>query len=336
MTFRIDFHQLPALLLFLIGFSISANAQNTITTQRVKGQKGCFTSPELDHLFNVNGRMYSYADLKLYNFKNHHVQLVKMHPVNLKDERSMLLLLNEQNQWTDTLSLKYLEDISFFVTLEGNREGICTGEFNFDEMKLYIERIFEVTPESRLVQVSNNTRITECPPVYEEGITKKEYEAVKEVFSYGIVPAHPGEKTSDKQLNQVIGEWRLTCHNNLTTLDISENNTAYISLDARTYINCDVSPDPDDSTAFLIAFREFSLDLPDLRSDYENSLADIASTIDQGQAIAKISALQDGKLWLEWYGLFDTELSEYRFQLNDLVFYTENNRERPIVLKRCM
>lgn len=333
MTLSARFICFLIIILTITGCSTHLNAQQTISTTRVKGQRGRFTSPELDQLFGVKGRSYSDLSLKQYDLK-HPMRLVKMHPLNHEDERSLLLLLDETGRWVDTLSLGYLENISLNAQLEGNRDAVCTGDFNFQEMHFYIERVFEVTP-SRFVPAEKQTRIVSCSLVYEEDRSKKEIAGMQEVFHFDVVPVVSIDPALGL-LERMTGTWRLSCGNDLTIFDINSDNSVYLSLDERTYINGELSPDPEDSTVLLIAFQGFYFQSPEYKNEYELELAAMEPTIERNQAIGKVSLLPEKKLWLEWYGLFDIESSEYRFPLAELVFYTENNRERPIVLKRCM
>lgn len=334
MAFRSILYNLPLIVGFLFGFTEMATAQHRISTQRLKGQKGRFTSPELDQLFGVTNKTYSYHNLKQQDLKGFDIQFIQLHSEKQNDEWKLLLLLDESHSWKDSIIINPHEDIAFFATLEGNRNAICIGEFNPEEQQFYIERLYELA-NLQFNPVSDQTRITYCPYIYDEQLSAKEIKQLSYGFKYSTLYPRTSLFPESEHLNGTEGFWRLNCGSSQTLLDIGTNGDCFISFDQQTYIDCELIPDLTDSTVFWMAFRTFYLPVPEVRNDYENSLAVITETIDRVQAIGKISILSENRLWLEWYGLFDTHISEYRFTLTDFVFYSENNRERPIVVKRC-
>lgn len=337
MTFRSLFLHLFILIGFFFGFAPAVKAQNNITTQRVKGQKDCFTSPELDNLFGVKGKTYAFENLKKYDVKGQHVQLVRMHAETKKEERQLFLLLDETGSWKDTILFKGTENIAFFATLEGNKNAVCIGEFNASENQFYIDHIYELTDSKTFSKVPENRRIVACPMVVSEKAKQKPKHSVSSLpYTFSTLYSRRSYYSITADQSDPEGTWKLSCGNSKPVIYINNFGNVAISLDQQMMVDGNLTPDEQDSSAYLISFQGYLMHPEYEPNAYSDSISATDATIDKSQAIAKITILSENQLWLEWYGLFDTELSEYRFQLSDFIFYTENNRERPIVLKRCM
>lgn len=136
---------------------------------------------------------------------------------------------------------------------------------------------------------------------------------------------------SNNQQTKITGLWRLGCEGDLTTFDINDNQ-GYLSLYSfnKIYINTTLrqTSNPNEYNLFFkdTAFKQKYYD------DYEFIEND--NDISTKKPIGKIKIENNGKLLLEWTGLYNEKLKKLQF-VNDFLLIRENGGNNPILLEKC-
>lgn len=141
-----------------------------------------FKSKELDKLFHLHNEVYFLPDTFGLDTEFYYVRPIGIKG-NLKD--SYILLYDKNDILRDVLPVANKYVYSIDVRLENNKNGICLGTFDEENVFFEIEKIYEVTKEIKLKLLPIETKILDCPiPAdynTEDNIGMEDY------FKYGVL-----------------------------------------------------------------------------------------------------------------------------------------------------
>lgn len=186
-TIKIKNYLISLFLAIFLPFSCNAYENQYIDTKFVYEEQydrnnDYFKSKELDKLFNLHNEVYFLPDTFGLDTDFYYVRPIGIKG-NLKD--SYILLYDKNDILRDVLPVANKYVYSIDVRLENNKNGICLGTFDEENVFFEIEKIYEVTKEIKLKPLPIETKILDCPiPAdynTEDNIGMEDY------FKYGVL-----------------------------------------------------------------------------------------------------------------------------------------------------
>ena len=186
-TIKIKNYLISLFLAIFLPFSCNAYENQYIDTKFVyeaqyDRNNDYFKSKELDMLFNLNNEDYYLPDTFGLDAEFYYVRPICIKG-NLKD--NYILLYDKNDILRDVLLVANKYVYSIDVRLENNKNGICLGTFDEENVFFEIEKIYEVTKEIKLKPLSIETKILDCP--IPADYNTEDIVGMEDYFKYGVL-----------------------------------------------------------------------------------------------------------------------------------------------------
>lgn len=333
---------------FLFIFLISCNGQDKKTDKLIVESKknnfigkefiidqynyknDLFNSKKLDELFKKHNYSYLIGEYSGMAKENFHCKIIGLFRNN-KYENSYALFYDKNHVLRDTLKITD-KDISLDILFENDRKGIALGNIdttNIKDVYFKITDLYEIDKNNiKLKKINLNQKIIRCeiPVRY----LSEEYVGMEDYFNYGIQEKTIKTEILTTKLSDLKGMWAVICANELTTLDINEDE-GFLSLYDFNAIYINLKVEKWSNNEYILKYASVSSQ----QNYYEDRLGIIDEDIDKNKPIGKLTILSDGKAKLDWTGLYNTKKQKLEFVGKDFLLLRENGGKIPLILERC-
>lgn len=147
-----------------------------------------------------------------------------------------------------------------------------------------------------------------------------------------VINSHIEESKQNQNISPSVlkGMWAVICANELTTLDINEDE-GFLSLYDFNAIYINLKVEKWSNNEYILKYASVSSQ----QNYYEDRLGIIDEDIDKNKPIGKLTILSDGKAKLDWTGLYNTKKQKLEFVGKDFLLLRENGGKIPLILERC-